>query len=458
MSLNASLSIAVQSLLANNGALQATNNNIANANTPGYSRQVVVMQAAAATSESGLSLGSGVVLQGFDSVRSELLQMQIQQQTQAQSGASANLGTLQEIQPVFTTSTQDIGTQMSALFAKLTSLSTDPASASTRQAVLIAGQNLAAAFNSSSNSLTAIQAGLNTQVIQDVSQINQLTSQIAALNPQIAVLKAGGQDGGALQDQQDQLVLSLSKLTSVTVTHTENGDTLATGNGTPLVLGAQSFALQSTTGSNGMIHVLDQGGQDITPTLTGGDIGGTVQTRDQTIPGLLNQLDTLASQFGNAFNAAQAAGFDQKGAVGQNFFNVPSTVAGAAAALSMALSNSTAIAASSDGTAGSNGNLANFIAVQSSPLPSGKTPTEVYASIVFQVGSLTSHAEAESSATTVSLLQLSNQHNAVSGVSIDEESANLIRYQQAYQAAARVISVINTLFNVTMSMGTNGAA
>ncbi len=453
MSLNASLSIAVQSLIANSGALQATNNNIANANTPGYSRQTVVLQAAAPSGDDALNPGNGVVLEGFQSVRSELLQMQIQQQTQAQSGADAQLASLQQIEPVFTTSTQDIGTQMTALFSSLSSLSTNPTNSSLRQGVLSAGQNLATTFNSASNTLNAIQTGLNAQVDQDVSQINVLTKQIAALNPVLAALKLSGQDGGSVQDQQDQLVLSLSKLTNVSVTKTESGSTLTTGNGTPLVVGATSYGLQTTTGSDGMRHVLTPNGQDITPTLTGGDLGGTVQMRDGTIPSLLSQLDTLANEFGTAFNAAQSAGFDQNGAAGGNFFAVPTAVAGSASAIKLALTSPAGVAASSDGSAGSNGNLASFTTVQTSNLPAGDTPGNTYAGLVYQVASFTAQAKAESSATAAGLLQLKDQQSGISGVSIDEEATNLVRYQQAYAAAARVVTTIQNLFQITLNMG-----
>ena len=336
-SLSTSLLTAVQALGADTGALQVTNNNIANASTPGYSRQVAILQEAAPTNDGTISVGNGVVLEGYQSVRDELVQTQIQQETQAQSGANAQLASLQQIQPTFTTSTQDIGTEMSAMFSSLSALSTNPTSGSAGQAVLTAGQNLATAFNTASTTLTSQQAGLNTQVTQDVNQINKITQQIAALNPQIADLNATGQDGGTVQDQQNQLVLSLSALTSVAVTKTDNGDTLTTGNGTPLVVGSQSFSLQTTTGSNGMQQVLDQNGAHITSSLTTGDLGGTIQTRDQTIPGLLNQLDTLANQFGSAINAAQAQGFNQSGATGQNFFNIPTAVAGSAASISVAI-------------------------------------------------------------------------------------------------------------------------
>jgi len=457
MSLSTSLSIAVQSLEAATGALQATNNNIANASTPGYSRQVVVLQEAAPTNDGNVNAGNGVVLEGYQSVRDELVTSQIQQETQAQSGANAQLASLQQIEPTFTTSTQDIGTQMSVLFASISTLSINPGSSASRQGVLAAGQNLASAFNTASSTLTAQQAGLNSQVTQDVSQINKLTQQIAALNPQLAQLKASGQDGGTVQDQQNQLILSLSALTSVAVTKTDSGVTLTTGNGTPLVVGSQSAILQTATGTDGMQHVLDQNGTDITSSLSSGDLGGTIQTRDETIPGLLKQLDTLANQFGSAFNAAQATGFDQKGKAGQDFFTIPTTVTGSAGSISMAIKDPSLIAASSDGSAGGNGNLANLSAVQSTALPAGQTPGNTYANLVYQVGSLTSNVNAESTATTASLLQLKDQLNSVSGVSIDQESTNLITYQTAYEAAARVVTTIQSLFTITMSMGTAAA-
>ena len=456
-SLTSSLSIAVQSLNAASGALQATNNNIANANTPGYTREIPILQEAAPTTDGTLSVGGGVALEGYQSVRDELVTTQIQQETTAQSGANAQLASMQQIEPTFTTSTQDIGTDMSALFSSISNLSTDPTSSSSRTAVLTAGQNLATAFNTASNTLTSQQTGLNTQVTQDVSQINQLTQQIAALNPQIVAIKGTVQDGGTLEDQQNQLVLKLSALTSVSVTQSSNGITLSTGNGTPLVVGSQSFALQTTTASNGMTDVLDQYGANITSSLTSGDLGGTIQTRDTTIPGLLTQLDTLANQFGTAFNAAQATGYDQNGNAGQNFFTIPATVAGSAGSISMAITNPSQIAASSDGTSGSNGNLVNLSAVQTAALPSGQTPVNAYANLVYQVGSLTSSANAESTATTSSLLQLNDQLNSVSGVSIDQESANLITYQTAYEAAARVVTTIQAMFTVTLAMGTAAA-
>jgi flagellar hook-associated protein 1 FlgK len=354
--------------------MQITNNNISNANTTGYTREVAVLQEAGSTTDNGVSLGNGVEFEGYKSVRDELLQTRIEQETSAQSSADAQSTSLQAIEPSFTTSKTDIGTEMSALFSSISSLSTDPTSSTEQQTVLTAGQNLATAFNTASNTLTTQQAGLNSQVTQDVSEINQLTEQIAALNPQLVQLKASGQNTGTTQDQMDALVLKLSALTNVSVTQTDNGETVSTGNGTALVVGSQSYALQTATGSDGTQHVLDQTGDDITSSLTSGDLGGTIQTRDTIIPGILNQLDTLANQFATAINAAQATGYDQKGNAGGDLFSVSSTVSGSAASIKVAISDPALIASSSDGTSGSNGNLTKLSAVQTTALASGKRP------------------------------------------------------------------------------------
>jgi flagellar hook-associated protein 1 FlgK len=452
MSLTTSLNIGVSAINAFSAAIQNTSKNIANANTPGYSREVAQFSEAT-PSTSG---GQGVVLEGFQSVRSELLQGQMQQQTQTQSKAAAQSSSLQSIQTAFTTSTQDIGTQMSALFTSISSLSANPSNASLRQGVLTASQNLATAFNTTSAAITTQQTASDSQVSTDVSQINTLTQQIAALNPQIAALNASGQDGGTLQDQQDQLLLSLSKLTDVAVTKSSDGDTVTTSAGTPLVIGSESLALESTS-LGGTEHVLDSNGKDITSMFTSGDLGGNLQMRDQVLSGLKTSLDDLANQFGSAMNATQANGFDGNGNAGQNLFNLPSSAAGSAGSISVAITDPSLIAASSDGSAGSNGNLANLAAVQTTALSSGQTPTDTYASLVYSVGSLTANATAQTSASAASLLQLTDQNNSVSGVSIDEESTNLINFQQSYSAAARVVSTIQQLFQVVLNMGTPSA-
>jgi flagellar hook-associated protein 1 FlgK len=289
-----------------------------------------------------------------------------------------------------------------------------------------------------------------------VAQINSLTSQIAQLNGQLTQSATASNGGGTIEDQRDQLVQQLSALTGISVTQTNDGETITTGNGSPLVMGGQSFTLQTTAGSDGMQQVLDSNGNNITASIQGGTLGGAIQVRDQTVPGILTQLNTLASQFATAFNAAQAQGFDPSGNAGQNFFTVPANAANAASGISVAITDPSLIATSSDGSAGSNGNVANLSAVLTNALPSGQSPAGSYASMVFQVGNAASNATSQSTAIGLNLQQLTNLQGSVSAVSTDEETTNLIRFQTAYEAAARIVSTIQQLNTVTLNMGTSG--
>jgi flagellar hook-associated protein 1 FlgK len=452
ISLSGTLSSAVQALDAQETGLTVTNNNIANVNTPGYSRQTISLAEASPINEGSISVGNGVNLLGIQSVQNELLNLQIQQQTSQQSSADAQVSALTQIQTLFPSSGTSLASALSGFFTSLSALSSNPLDAGNRQTVITNAQTVVQQFNSISAGLSAPIAGLNTQVTTDVAQINQLASQAATLNQQIAQQSGSGQGAGPLTDQLNQVENELAGLTNISVTHGATGDSITTGNGTALVLGGQSYALQTSTGTNGNVQVLDNSGTNITAAISGGDLGGTIQVRDTDIPALQTNLDTLANQFGTAFNAAQAQGYNQNGTAGTALFTIPTAVAGSAAAIKLATTDPTAIAASSDGSAGSNGNVANLTALQNSILPSGQSATTLSANLVYQIGNLTSNATAQSTAIGLSLSSLNAQQTSESGVSIDEESANLIRYQQAYEAAAKVITTISSLFDITINM------
>jgi flagellar hook-associated protein 1 len=449
--LNTSLLIGVQALQVAQGALTATSNNISNANTAGYTREIPQL------SENQLSVsgthvsGGGVSLDGLKSVRDQLLNLQILQQSAAKYSADTASTALDQVQSNFTSTGNDIASALSAFSSSLIQLSGSPSNSATQQAVLSDGKNLAQAFNSTANGLTAVQSQMNTQVTQTVAQINSLSQQIAQLNGKLTQLSTAGKDGGTIEDQRDELVQQLSQLTGITVSKSSDGEVITTGNGSPLVMGGQSFSLQTTTGSDGQ-QVLDSNGTEITTSIQGGKLGASITVRDQTIPSYLSQLNTLATQFAAAFNAAQAEGYNSTGNAGQDFFSIPSNSTGAAAGISVALTDASQIAISSDGSSGSSGNVANLSAALTSALPSGKSASDTYSSLLFQVGNDASDASANSSAIGQNLLQLTNLQSSVSGVSIDEETTNLIRFQTAYEAAARIVSTIQHLNSVTINM------
>ncbi len=449
--LTSTMLMATQSLLANQGALQVTSNNIANANTPGYTRERAILSEGPPVPDGNLLYGSGVTLDRIQSVRDQLIEIRISQENQQQGNAQAQASALQQVQGIFTDAKQGIGVDLTAFFNSLGQLSTNPANIPQRQAVLTAAQNLANSFHQTATNLTTTQNSLNLTVTQTVDQINTLTQQIAQLNAQVANLQKLGEEPGVLQDQEIGLIQQLSQLTDVSVIQTEAGLSITSSGGAALVVGGQSFALRATVDASGLYRVYSQG-KDITGAIQGGKLGGTLQVRDVTIPGFLNQLDTLAIEFAAAFNAAHAGGSDLSGAAGQPFFSVTAGP-GAANSFNVAITDPSKIAASSDGSAGSNGNISALTAVGTMPLPSGANPLDTYSNLVFNVGNLTAQAQAEESASSLSLNQLNDQRGAVSGVSLDEEAANLIVYQRAFQAAARIVTTVDELMQTVLSMG-----
>jgi flagellar hook-associated protein 1 FlgK len=168
---------------------------------------------------------------------------------------------------------------------------------------------------------------------------------------------------------------------------------------------------------------------------------------------LFNQLNTLASQLAAGFNTQHAAGFDASGNAGQNFFTPLPTTTDAAGNFGVAITDPSLIAASSDGSAGSNGNLEQLIALQNRQLPSGANPIDMYSNLVLQVGNLGANAQANVTASNLSLQQLTDQRSSVSGVSLDEETTNMIKYQRAYEAGARVVTTVDSMFDTLMAMG-----
>lgn len=452
-SLFGSMSIAVRALLTQQGALEVTSNNLANINTPGFSRQRPLMSESDPVRIGNLLFGTGVDLDGVESLRDNVLELRLNEETQQQGQLGAFFNAMQQVQTMFSGNTGDIGDTISKFFTSLSQLSTDPSSIPMRQGVLQAADNMATAFRRTASNLTALRGNLDLGVEQAVQEVNRLTGQIAQLNGKVAALEKIGQDPGAFLDQRNLLVRSVANLIDVSVIGTGYGSiSLTTNQGTPLVADTSAFSLDTRFGSDGMLHVYSQD-SDITSTIVSGQLGGLLQTRDQSIPSLLSDLDTLASGLITALNIAHGQGFDLGGNQGGDLFTPTALGTSAAATFQLAISDPSLVAASSDGSPGSNGNLAVLSAVAAQTVAGGQTPSDFYAGLVFQVGSNVANASAEIDASNLIQQQLQNQRAAISGVSLDEEATNLIRYQRAYEASARLISTLNELTDVAINLG-----
>ncbi|HWF38103.1 MAG TPA: flagellar hook-associated protein FlgK [Candidatus Acidoferrales bacterium] len=459
--LSSSLNIAVQAMEADQAALSTTANNIANANTPGYSRQTVDLAEVAPVDYGGLVVGDGVQVQKVVSQQSSLLQTQFDQETQQQGKYNAFLGSMQQVQTLFNeTSGTGLQSSITSFFNSIQQLSTNPSSTSLRAGMLTAAQNLAQNFQSTASSLVSIQRSADLSVSQSVSQINSLTSQIAQLNGEVSQATSTGQNPGTFIDQRDQLINQLSGLVDVSEINAGNNSlTLTTTGGANLVVGNQSFNLTSKADpATGFQHVYSQGA-DITSSITGGSLGGTIQARDSAIPSVLSSLDSLAANVENSLNSVNQAGTDLNGNQGGNLF-VPPPANGQSAAsqMTVAITDPAKIAASLDGSTGDNSNLTAMLNVQNQAIVQGQTPLDAYSTLIFNIGNQVSTAQSEAQSSQALTQQIQNQIGSISGVSINEEAANLIQFQQAYQAAAQVASVINSLTATAINLGHSSGA
>ncbi len=453
-SLFGALGVALTGLEAARGAVDITGNNIANVNTPGYSREEVNLVENPTVQVGNLVFGTGVSLGQTTSVRDSLLDQRIDQENQSASQLNAFLGPMDQVQTLFNeTAGSGLEAPLTDFFNSLTQLATDPANSTYREGVITAGQDLASDFQQDSSSLQSLQSNADLSVVQAVDQVNQLTQQIASLNVQISNLEGVGQDAGSDIDQQTQLVNQLSGLIGITQTDAGDGSlTIATTGGAALVDAGSSFALTTAVNPNTTFHDVYANGTDITSAITGGSLGGEIQARDQAIPGILNQLDTLAYNIETSVNTQSTAGYDANGNHGVNFFTQPTSVAGAASSIAVAISDPNLVAASSDGTVGSNGNAQALANLQNQTIVDGQTPLNYYSNFVFQIGNQVSQAQTEQTAVGLVQQQLTDQQGAVSGVSLDEEAVNLIQYQGAYEASANVVNIVNDLLTTTEDM------
>jgi flagellar hook-associated protein 1 len=457
------LNIASEALLADQAALNATANNVANQNTPGYTREVVSFQSGDSVSLSRESQSSGVTAT-VASLRDRVLEQRVQQQTQTTAQSAALQTALQQVENIFgltSTSTgsgavdsSQLGTAINGFFSSLSSLEANPSDTATRQKVLTAASALAGALNSASSQLSQISTSLNQQVSGDVGQVNTLTSSIASLNSKIASLSPNG-DAGSLEDQRQEDIDQLSQLVGLDqISTSQNGISLTTSGGAVLVSGNQSFQV-STTQVGGNTDVLaGDPPQDVTSNLSGGDLGGALQARDQYLPAYSSALDNLAFSLGTAVNQQNGLGVDSSGSPGLAIFSLPGSATGAAASISVSATSPGAIAAATAGEGSSGNDNATALAdLSTTNVVGSQTATGFLASFLDKVGSDASDVTTDNATQQAALTQLTTQRDSLSAVSSDEEASNLTQYQRSYQAVSQVFSIVDTLMASAINLG-----
>lgn len=464
--LNTAFNITTGALDADQAALAVVANNVANANTPGYTRQVANFQESDPVTINGQQYGTGATMTGGVSQRDPALEQALLQQQQVASASTARLGALQQVENVFNpnisatgSSSSGIAQSMSNFFDALSSLEASPANMALRQQVLTSAGNLTSDLNTASVQLSVQQSSLDQQTGSLITQVNSLTQSLAQLNTQIQS-SSPNSDAGVLQDQRQQDLQQLSQLIGIHTIKTENnGIEITTANGALLAGGNQSFPL-STAVVSGSLHVYDSTGNHITTTLAsgGGQIGGLVTVRNQDIPQMQSSLDNLAYNLGTAVNTQNKAGSDANGNPGVNIFNLPATATGAAAQISVNITSPAQIAAAATGNGSSDDtNLLAMANLSNQGIITGVTPSSYYSDFVTTVGSLVSGVSTQNAAQEASVTQLHNQIGSVSSVNLNDEAASLETFEQSYEAASKIFTAINLVTTAALNLGVETA-
>jgi flagellar hook-associated protein 1 FlgK len=348
-------------LNADQSALSIVANNVANANTPGYTEETPNWQENDPVQINGVQYGDGVTETGATSLRDTVLSARLDQQQQMASASSARLTALDSVQALFTpdsgsssSTAGDIGNDLTGFFSSFTSLEAEPTNASLREEVLTSASTLAGDISNAAASLNTQRSALDEEASGVTSQVNALTSSIAQLNQQIQSTSPNA-DAGTLEDQRQEDLSQLSQLIGINQVKTENnGLSVTTTSGQLLVSENSSFQL--TSGSvSGVTHFF-VGTADITSQLTsgGGELGGYLTARDQDIPSALSSLDQLAYGISASVNQLNNTGTDMDGNTGTAanllyIFNEPTQVAGSALAMSVTMTDPNQIAAAGAG-------------------------------------------------------------------------------------------------------------
>jgi flagellar hook-associated protein 1 FlgK len=454
------LSVSQTALMTQQKAIDITGNNIANVNTPGYSRQRLNMEQNEPIRYDGGQMSTGVRAdRKIQRIYDRFVNGQIAYENQQMGRWEAQQQTLEKAELTFDEATgYGLNNAMSSFWTSWQELANNPTGQVERTTLLANSQNLTDSFNKLSIDLTEVRQEADISMANTVDQINPLTQQLAELNLKIGQVEAGGQNANDYRDERDQLLKELSQL--IDIQSFEDGDGhlhVDTANGKVLVDRGSSWELTTAENGSGFqdIFWMDSQGNpaNITSQISGGKLKGWIEARDVVIPDYLNRIDTLALGIINSVNAIHSSGYALDGTTtGLNFFS-----GSGAADISVdgAIEADVDLIAASATAAGAPGDESNAIAManlQNSVTVGGTTFDDYYNSIINDVGSDVFQATTYNNHQQSMLSSLESHREEVSGVSLDEEMVNLLKFQHAYQAAAKLVTTVDDLLQTVMDM------
>lgn len=454
MSINSLFEISQRSFRALNSKMNATGQNIANSDSEGYHRRRATLEASNTVSP-GLytspaqnnAPGDGASVASFERVRDRLLDQAAAEAQTGQSGADEEARILSVLEGALATDTEgSLTSSLESFFGGLNDLANNPTNQGVRETVLAKADALTGEFDRLDQQVGDLVSDTESALSDSVDEANSLIKEIATLNKKINEARASGTPDLAAKDRRDTAVEELSKLMPVDAQeNAENGYTL-TVNGMSVVQGWETTLLQAKDLNSSSSPTVEFGATGVAfepRDEDAGELGAQLRALNQTLPGVQNQLDSLAEDVVTEVNAIHETGVDQNGNTGDPFFDPAGTTA---SSLQRSVSAPEEIAAYGAADQPGDTTPAQNMAALSDSL----TPKAIDLSA--SVGSKVQQAAARAEAKAATADHLKSMAEGVSEVSLDEEMSNLIEQQQQFAASARVLRTAKEITSTLLSM------
>lgn len=453
---NVGLEIGKRALLAQQLSLNITGHNIANVNTPGFSRQSAIMESNTPMLLPFGSLGTGVDVSDIRRIRSLFLDQQFRSESHKLGKWRFLNQTWSQVESIYNEPEETgLSALLDSFWNSWQDLANNPESESARVAVREQASLLVNSFHHLSTQLRDLRESLDADINTMVLQVNNTAAQIADLNQSIVSAELTGNPANDLRDRRDYLVDQLSQFVNVGVLEQSDGSYTVLLGGMALVDGTSSLQIATETQSGGTsvtTRVFFQG-TGIEIEHSGGEFEGILEARDTIVVERQAEMDLLATELVAAVNEIHRAGYGLGGETAIDFFD-PNTTGAADIELNpQILEDVNYIAASLNGEIGDNSNALDMAALREAlKLHDGQaTFNEYYASVIGKIGIKSQEAQNLEQNQMALMFQIENARQSTSGVSLDEEMANMIRYQHAFEAAARVISAMDSALDTIIN-------
>ena len=459
VTINSALYTGRDALMTQQLAISVTGQNIANVNTPGYSRQRVNLESTVVLSAEG-AVGTGVRAKGIDRSYDQFLNAHINEEIQQKGRWESQNQSLQQTEIIFDQSSGDgLSQHMSLFWNSWQDLTLIPSGYSERKALLTASDDMASNFYEKYNYLDQIQEDMDGTISTATGEINSMASQISNLNDKIVMMEMSGSAANDFRDQRDVLMNKLSEQINFSATEDSAGRVIiALGDGNALVGYPPFGKLTTAVNASGYKDIVwdSAPSTSISDSISSGKLKGWMDVRDSLVPEYKDRLDTLARQIIQEVNTIHAAGMDLNGDTGIDFFtgNSASTIQVNPLVLNDVNKIAAAGVVSPDLIRGDNSQAIAISELQNKLTMDGNSATfdTYFNALISRAGSDVRNASLNLEHHTMTVEEMDNFRESVAGVSLDEEMVNLIKFQQGYSAAAKLVDTVKQMMDTVINM------